>query len=63
MALRKSLALTTVFGTTFEVLYRYHSENPPIPQWLLSKIKPIDIIKRFDLPPEKKGFISKYFKL
>ncbi|CAB9543292.1 hypothetical protein [uncultured Gammaproteobacteria bacterium] len=39
------------------------SENPPIPQWLLSKIKPIDIIKRFDLPSEKKGFISKYFKL
>ncbi|CAB9539579.1 hypothetical protein BROOK1789B_713 [Bathymodiolus brooksi thiotrophic gill symbiont] len=39
------------------------SENPPIPQWLLSKIKPIDIIKRFDLSPEKKGFISKYFKL
>ncbi|CAC9580802.1 hypothetical protein [uncultured Gammaproteobacteria bacterium] len=39
------------------------SENPPIPQWLLSKIKPIDIIKRFDFPPEKEGFISKYFKL
>lgn len=38
------------------------SENPPIPQWLLSKIKPVNVIKKFNSSPEKRGFISKYFK-
>ena len=38
------------------------SENPPIPQWLLSKTKPKDVIEKFALPMEEKGFISKFFK-
>ncbi|CAB5495838.1 hypothetical protein THERMOT_387 [Bathymodiolus thermophilus thioautotrophic gill symbiont] len=39
------------------------SENPPIPQWLLSKIKPVEVMEKFNSPSKKKGFISKYFKL
>ncbi|SGZ85577.1 hypothetical protein BTHERMOSOX_1809 [Bathymodiolus thermophilus thioautotrophic gill symbiont] len=39
------------------------SENPPIPQWLLSKIKPVEVMVNFNSPSKKKGFISKYFKL
>ena len=39
------------------------SEHPPIPQWLLSKIKPVDVIKEFGPPEEKSGFISKFLKL
>lgn len=38
------------------------SEQPPIPQWLLSKTKPIDVVKKFDPPKEKKGFVSKFLK-
>ncbi len=38
------------------------SENPPIPQWLLSKTKPpVDVLVKFAPKPEKSGFISKYF--
>ncbi|CAB5502790.1 hypothetical protein [Bathymodiolus thermophilus thioautotrophic gill symbiont] len=39
------------------------NENPPIPQWLLSKIKPVEVMVNFNSPSKKKGFISKYFKL
>ncbi|CAC9448121.1 hypothetical protein [bacterium endosymbiont of Bathymodiolus sp. 5 South] len=39
------------------------SEHPPIPQWLLSKIQPLDVVRKFDQPPEKQGFISKFLKL
>ena len=38
------------------------SEHPPIPQWLLSKTKPIDVVEKFGLPKEKRGFISKFLK-
>jgi hypothetical protein len=39
------------------------SEHPPIPQWLLSKIQPVDVVGKFDQSPEKQGFISKFLKL
>jgi galactose-1-phosphate uridylyltransferase len=36
------------------------SENPPLPQWVISKIKPETIAK----PVEKsRGFVSKFFNL
>ncbi len=37
------------------------SENPPIPQWLLSKTKPEDVIEKFAPVIESKSFISKFF--
>ncbi|SMM98775.1 hypothetical protein SPONN_2812 [uncultured Candidatus Thioglobus sp.] len=37
-------------------------EHPPIPQWLLSKIKPVDVVEKFGPLPIKQGFISKYLK-
>ena len=39
------------------------SEHPPIPQWLLSKIPPEDVIEKFGPPEEEKGFVSKFLKL
>ena len=39
------------------------SEHPPIPQWLLSKIKPVDVVKEFGPPEEESGFFSKILKL
>ena len=40
------------------------SEYPPIPQWLLSKIKPVDIIEKFSSSPEKQqDFVSKLLNL
>ncbi|SMN12146.1 hypothetical protein SPBRAN_357 [uncultured Candidatus Thioglobus sp.] len=38
------------------------SEHPPIPQWLISKEKPVDVVEKFGAAPEKQGFISKYLK-
>ncbi len=38
------------------------SEHPPIPQWLLSKNQPLDVVKAFGAPEVKQGFISKYLK-
>jgi len=38
------------------------SEHPPIPQWLLSKTKPIDVVEKFGPPKERQGFISKFLK-
>ena len=39
------------------------SEHPPIPQWLLSKIPPEDVVEKFGPPGEEKGFVSKFLKL
>ncbi len=39
------------------------SEHPPIPQWLLSKTQPVDIVEKFGPPPEEQGFVSKFLKL
>jgi len=39
------------------------SEHPPIPQWLLSKTKPVDIMEKFAPAPKNKNFVSKFFKL
>lgn len=39
------------------------SENPPIPQWLLSKTKPEDVVEKFGPPSVKRGFVSKFFNL
>lgn len=39
------------------------SEHPPIPQWLLSKTEPQDVIEKFGPPEEEKGFISNFLKL
>ena len=39
------------------------SENPPIPQWLLSKIPPEDVVEKFGPPAEEKGFVSKFLRL
>ncbi len=36
------------------------SEHPPIPQWLLSKTKPEDVVSKFGPPVKEKGFISKF---
>jgi hypothetical protein len=36
------------------------SEHPPIPQWLLSKTKPKDVVEKFGPPKEGQGFISKF---
>ena len=38
------------------------SENPPIPQWLISKEKPMDVVLEFGPKEESEGFISKYLK-
>jgi hypothetical protein len=38
------------------------SEHPPIPQWLLSKTPPIDVIEKFGPPEKEKGFVSKFLK-
>ena len=39
------------------------SEHPPIPKWLLSKTKPVNVVEKFGPPKEKQGFISKFLKL
>ena len=39
------------------------SEHPPIPQWLLSKTKPKNVVEKFGPLKEKQGFISKFLKL
>lgn len=39
------------------------SEHPPIPQWLLSKIPPQDVVEKFAPPSQKQGFITKFLKL
>ena len=39
------------------------SEKPPIPQWLLSKTKPKNVVEKFGPLKEKQGFISKFLKL
>ena len=38
------------------------SENPPMPQWLISKEKPMDVVLEFGPKEESEGFISKYLK-
>ncbi|MBT3965318.1 MAG: hypothetical protein HOD55_00315 [Candidatus Thioglobus sp.] len=38
------------------------SENPPLPQWLLSKTKPMDVVEEFGTPEAEQGFVSKYLK-
>ena len=38
------------------------SENPPMPQWLISKEKPMDVVVEFGPKEEPKGFVSKYLK-
>lgn len=38
------------------------SENPPIPKWLISKIKPEDVVEKF-CPKDEEGFVSKFLKL
>jgi len=38
------------------------SEHPPIPQWLLSKTPPIDVVEKFGPPEKEKGFVSKFLK-
>ncbi len=35
------------------------SENPPLPRWLISKIAPIDIVKKLNNPDAKKHWIKK----
>ncbi len=39
------------------------SENPPMPQWLVSKEKPMDVVAEFGPKEVSEGFISKYLKL
>lgn len=39
------------------------SEHPPIPQWLLSKTPPVDVVEKFGPPKEEKSFVSKILKL
>ena len=38
------------------------SENPPMPQWLISKEEPMDVVAEFGPKEESEGFVSKYFK-
>ncbi|MDC0390225.1 hypothetical protein OAM42_00050 [Candidatus Thioglobus sp.] len=38
------------------------SENPPIPQWLISKEKPMDVVAEFGVQEVPEGFASKYLK-
>ena len=38
------------------------SEHPPMPQWLISKEKPMDVVTEFGPKEESKGFVSKYLK-
>ncbi len=38
------------------------SENPPMPQWLLSKEKPMDVVAEFGPKEESESFASKYLK-
>ncbi len=38
------------------------SENPPMPQWLITKEKPMDVIVEFGPKEDPKGFVSKYLK-
>ena len=38
------------------------SENPPMPQWLITKEKPMDVVVEFGPKEEPKGFMSKYLK-
>ncbi len=38
------------------------SENPPMPQWLISKEKPMDVVAEFGPKEESEGLISKYLK-
>lgn len=38
------------------------SDNPPLPQWLLSKEKPMDVVAEFGPKEEPQGFISKFLK-
>jgi hypothetical protein len=39
-----------------------YSDNPPLPRWVLSKTKPIDVVQEFGTPKVETGFISKLFK-
>ncbi len=40
------------------------SEHPPIPQWLLSKTPPVDIVAKFAQPPKNQpSFVRKILKL
>ena len=38
------------------------SENPPMPQWLISKEKPMDVVAEFGAQEAPEGFVSKYLK-
>ncbi|WPE18768.1 hypothetical protein [Candidatus Thioglobus autotrophicus] len=38
------------------------SENPPMPQWIISKEKPMDVVAEFGPKEESEGLISKYLK-
>ena len=38
------------------------SENPPMPQWLISKEKPMDVVAEFGPKEAPEGFVSKYLK-
>jgi len=38
------------------------SENPPMPQWLISKEKPMDVVAEFGPKEVSEGFVSKYLK-
>lgn len=38
------------------------SEHPPMPQWLISKEKPMDVVAEFGPKDESEGFVSKYLK-
>jgi hypothetical protein len=38
------------------------SKYPPMPQWLISKEKPMNVVKKFGAKEKNKGFISKFLK-
>jgi hypothetical protein len=38
------------------------SEFPPLPQWLISKEKPLDIVSKFGEKEKSGGFISRFLK-
>jgi hypothetical protein len=38
------------------------SEHPPMPQWLISKEKPMDVVAEFGPKEESEGFVSKFLK-
>lgn len=37
------------------------SEFPALPRWVFSKIRPIDIVKKFGEPEKKSGFLNNLF--